>query len=84
MTRIESLPEVAAVLRGRYERVRVNVGAWDQHAALRQRFGIDRIAAYVVLDADDHVVAQTLLEPVTGGRGPVTPGRWAAWLRDPR
>jgi hypothetical protein len=84
MTRIEQSPEVARVLRDRYERVRVNVGNWDRHAALRERYGIDRIAAYVVLDAGGARVAQTVLEPVTGGAGPMTPARWIAWLEAPR
>lgn len=84
MTRLDQTPEVARVLHERYERVRVNVGHWDQHAALRQRFGIDRIAAYVVLDANGTHVAQTVLEPITGGRGPITASQWIAWLEAPR
>jgi hypothetical protein len=84
MTRLEQTPVVARVLRARYERVRVNVGAWDRHVALRQRYGIDRIAAYVVLDpATGGRVAQTTVEPVTGGRA-VTAEGWAAWLAAPR
>ncbi len=84
MTRLEQTPEVARVLHDRYERVRVNVGNWDRHAALRQRYGIDRIAAYVVLDADGRRVAQTVVEPVTGGHGPMTAAQWIAWLEAPR
>jgi len=84
MTRLDQTPDVARVLHDRYERVRVNVGRWDQHAAHRQRFGIDRIAAYVVLDANGVRVAQTVLEPITGGRGPITGAQWTAWLEAPR
>jgi thiol:disulfide interchange protein len=84
MTRLDATPEVARVLRERYERVRVNVGNWDRHAVLRERFGIDRIAAYVVLDTNGDRVAQTVLEPITGGRGPITATQWIAWLSSPR
>lgn len=84
MTDLERAGEPAAVLRDQYERVRVHVGHWDRHEALRRRFGIDRIAAYVVLDpATGERVAQTTVEPVTGGHGPMTPAMWAAWLRAP-
>jgi hypothetical protein len=84
MTRLEQLPVVATVLRERYERVRINVGEWDApSAALRQRYGIDRIAAYVVLDPHSgERVAQRTVEPVTG-HDVVTPESWAAWLQAP-
>jgi thiol:disulfide interchange protein len=84
MTRLDRTQPVASVLHERYEHVRVNVGRWDQHTALLRRFGVDRIAAYVVLDADGQRVAQTVLEPITGGHGPVTPDQWIGWLRAPR
>jgi thiol:disulfide interchange protein len=85
MTRLERTPVVAQVLRERYERVRINVGRWDTaSAALRQRFGINRIAAYVVLDpASGQPVAQRVAEPATGDTQ-VSPETWAAWLRAPR
>lgn len=84
MTRLEQTPVVAQVLRERYERVRVNVGQWDRHQALRERYGIDRIAAYVVLDpATGQRVAQTTLEPVSRGQA-ITPEQWAGWLRAPQ
>ena len=84
MTDLERQGEAAAVLRERYERVRVHVGHWDRHAELRARYGVQSIATYVVLDANTGArVAQTTVEPVTGGRGPMTPALWAAWLRAP-
>jgi thiol:disulfide interchange protein len=83
MTRLDRVPEVASVIRERYEHVRVNVGRWDQHTAMLRRFGVDRIAAYVVLDAHGRRIAQTVLEPITGGHGPVTAAQWIAWLRAP-
>ena len=83
MTRLDQTDAVSRVLHERYERVRINVGSWDRAAALRQRYAIDRIAAYVVLDADGQRVAQTVLEPITGGHGPVTAPQWTAWLEAP-
>lgn len=84
MTRLDRTPEVASALHERYEHVRVNVGRWDQHTALLQRYGIDRIAAYVVLDAEGRRIAQTVLEPITGGHGRITADQWIGWLRAPR
>ncbi len=84
MTDIDQTPTVRAVLQRRYERVRINVTDWDGHAAIRGRYGIDRIAAYVVLDpATGQRIAQTTVEPATAGT-PMTPELWARWLENPR
>jgi thioredoxin 1 len=84
MSDVEKQGEAAAVLRERYERVRVHVGHWDRHDRLREQYGVRSIATFVVLDPNTGArVAQTTVEPVTGGTGPMTPARWAAWLRNP-
>ncbi len=84
MTRLDRTADVSRVIHARYELVRVNVGQWDRHRALLARYGIDRIAAYVVLDARGEMVARTVLEPITGGHGPLTAARWIEWLEAPR
>ncbi|MBL8603132.1 MAG: thioredoxin family protein [Myxococcales bacterium] len=84
MVRIEMLSPAREVLAQRYERVTINVGNFDRHLTLLRTYGIDRIAAYVVLDAQSGMrVAQTTMEPVTQHRE-ITPERWAAWLQNPR
>lgn len=83
MMGIESEPPASEVLAARYERVRVNVGAFDRHLGLLRSYGIDRIAAYVVLDpATGMRIAQTTMEPVSNHR-PVSSETWARWLDDP-
>lgn len=84
MTRIEETPPARDVLARRYVRVRVNVGAFDRHVELLRRYGITRIAHYVVLDPDsERPVAQTTVEPISN-RAPMSSARWAAWLEAPR
>ncbi len=83
MMRLEEEPPASEVLETRYERVRINVGAFDRHRGLLRSYGIDRIAAYVVLDpATGMRIAQTTMEPVSNHR-PVTSESWARWLEDP-
>lgn len=83
MTTLEQRPEVASVLQARYERVRVHVGHWDRHESLRRTHGIDRIAAYVVVDPNSNQrVARTTVEPVSNHQ-PMTPERWISWLENP-
>ena len=85
MTRVDQMPPVVSVMSRDYERVRVNVGKWDRHEDLRDRFHIKAIAAYVVIDPKSgDVVAQTTLEPITGRVHGISPERWAAWLEHPR
>ena len=36
MARLDETSGVAATLKARFERVRVNVGKWDRHEALRK------------------------------------------------
>lgn len=81
MTQLESSEPVAGVLRERFERVRVNVGAWDRHRDLLRQFHITRVAAYVVMDpSTGAVIAQRTAEPRTG-EDHITPASWADWLR---
>lgn len=83
MMGIEAEPPASEVLAARYERVRVNVGAFDRHLGLLRTYGIDRIAAYVVLDPSTGMrIAQTTMEPVSNHR-PVSSESWARWLADP-
>ncbi|MFO0624920.1 MAG: thioredoxin family protein [Polyangiales bacterium] len=83
MTRLEETAPAREVLARRYVRVRVNVGAFDRHTALLRRFGVTRIAHYVVLDpATGERVAQTTMEPITRHE-PLSSARWAAWLEAP-
>jgi len=83
MMRLEEEPPASDVLEARYERVRVNVGAFDRHRAILRTYGIDRIAAYVVLDpATGMRIAQTTMEPISNRR-PVSSESWARWLDDP-
>jgi thiol:disulfide interchange protein len=81
MARIEDEEPAATVLAQRFERVRVNIGQWDEHRAWVERFGVRAIAAYVVLDpTSGAVVAQTTREPITSTDGALTSEQWAAWL----
>ena len=62
----------------------IDVGRFDRHRALIDRFGIERIATLVVLDGSGQRVAQTTLEPITGDAEGLTADALAAWLRQPR
>lgn len=83
VVRVSRLGAAQRVLAEKYEVVHVDVGGWDRHEALRERFHVSRIATLVVLDPDDSRVAQTTLEPVSRHQT-LTPGALAAWLADPR
>lgn len=82
MVRISREDAIAALLRERYQVVRINVGNWDRHEGLRKRYGVKSIAHYVVLDPSGKVVAQTTLEPITGQK--IEAETFARWLRDPK
>lgn len=83
VVRVSRLGAAQQVLAEKYEVVHVDVGGWDRHEALRERFGVSRIATLVVLDPDDERVAQTTLEPISRHQT-LTPEALAAWLSDPR
>jgi hypothetical protein len=82
MAKLDETAVVSETLRARFERVRVNVGKWDRHEALRDNFKVRALATYIVIDPKtSRVLAQTTLEPVTRTRGKkLTAEDWARWL----
>lgn len=82
MARLDETTVVSEVLRRRFERVRINVGRWDRHEALRENYKVKALATYIVIDAKtSRVLAQTTLEPITKKRGKkLTAEDWATWL----
>ena len=74
---------VKELLAESYETVVIDVGHFDRHQALLQRYGIDRIATLVVLDGAGQRVAQTTLEPISGAAEGLTAEALAGWLRSP-
>ena len=82
MAKLDETPLVAAAMRERFERVRINVGKWDRHEGLRQTFGVRALATYVVLDPKtSQELAKTTLEPITKPGRKLRPEDWAQWLR---
>ena len=83
MAMLDETPIVSETLRARFERVRVNVGKWDRHEALRENYRVKALATYIVIDAKtSRVLAQTTLEPITRKRGKkLTAEDWATWLK---
>ncbi len=84
MARLDEAQVVADTLRQRFERVRINVGRWDRHEALRESFGVRALATYIVLDpTTSKLLARTTLEPITRSTGrQLTADDWARWLRE--
>jgi thiol-disulfide isomerase/thioredoxin len=81
MARLDETSEVAATLKERFERVRVNVGKWDRHEGLRQRFDVHVLATYVVIEPKTSaVLAKTTLEPITKKGQRLTAFDWQRWL----
>lgn len=82
MAKLDESPIVKQALRERFERVRINIGKWDRHEALRESFGVHALATYIVIDpTTSKLLAKTTLEPITK-RGPkLTDRDWARWLR---
>ena len=82
MAKLDESPIVKQALHERFERVRINIGKWDRHEALRESFGVRALATYIVIDpTTSKLLAKTTLEPITK-RGPkLTDRDWAAWLR---
>lgn len=82
MAKLDETAVVAAALRARFERVRVNVGKWDRHEALRDAFGVRALATYVVLEPKtSELLAKTTLEPITKPSGKLSAEDWAHWLK---
>jgi thiol-disulfide isomerase/thioredoxin len=81
MARLDATPVVSTVLQARFERVRINVGKWDRHEALRQSYEVKALATYIVIDpVTSKQLAKTTLEPISK-RGPkLTADDWARWL----
>jgi hypothetical protein len=62
--------------------VRVNVGKWDRHEALRDNFGVHALATYIVIDPKtSKLLAKTTLEPITKPGQKLTAEQWARWLK---
>jgi hypothetical protein len=81
MARLDELPEIAELLRARFERVRINIGEWDRHEGLRRSHEVRALATYIVIDPkSSRVLAKTTLEPITKRGKKLTPEDWAAWL----
>lgn len=82
MAKLDETPVVADTLQRRFERVRINVGKWDRHEALRENFGVHALATYVVIDPNtSRQLAKTTLEPITRKGAKLSAEQWAAWLR---
>jgi thiol:disulfide interchange protein len=85
MAKLDETDVVAATLKERFERVRVNVGKWDRHEGLRNDYEVHALATYVVLDPKtSRVLAKTTLEPITKANPgkKLTAPDWAHWLAE--
>jgi thiol-disulfide isomerase/thioredoxin len=82
MSKLDETPAVAATLRQRFERVRINVGKWDRHEALLHNFEVRALATYIVIDPKtSKLLAKTTLEPITRKGKKLTAEQWASWLQ---
>jgi thiol-disulfide isomerase/thioredoxin len=82
MAKLDESAVVAATLEQRFERVRVNVGKWDRHEALRDNFNVHALATYIVIDPKtSKVLAKTTLEPITKPGKKLSAEDWARWLK---
>jgi hypothetical protein len=83
MARLDETELVAKARSERFERVRINVGKWDRHEALRENYAVKALATYIVIDPKtSQLLAKTTLEPITKKHGKkLTAEDWAAWLR---
>lgn len=82
VARLGELSPAREVIAERYERLFVDVGRFDRHRDLIERYGIDRIATLVILSPGGDRVAQTTLEPISNRTGLDAAGL-ASWLRNP-
>jgi hypothetical protein len=81
MAKLDETAVVSSVLHQRFERVRINVGKWDRHEALRKNFDIHALATYIVIDpTTSQVLAKTTLEPITKRGQKLSAEDWAKWL----
>lgn len=81
MAKLDETPVVAQMLHDRFERVRINVGKWDRHEALRKSFEVHALATYVVIDPKtSQELAKTTLEPITKKGQKLSAEQWAKWL----
>jgi thiol:disulfide interchange protein len=81
MAKLEAAPNVEETLRRRFERVRINIGKWDRHEALRDNFGVRALATYIVIDPKtSKPLAKTTLEPITKPGKKLTAEDWQRWL----
>jgi len=83
MAKLDETPVVSAMLQKRFERVRINVGKWDRHEALRKNFEVRALATYIIIDPKtSKLLAKTTLEPITKKSGKkLTAEAWASWLQ---
>jgi thiol-disulfide isomerase/thioredoxin len=82
MAKLDEAPIVASMLEQRFERVRVNVGKWDRHEALRDNFGVRALATYIVIDPKtSKLLAKTTLEPISRPGQKLSAEQWARWLK---
>jgi thiol-disulfide isomerase/thioredoxin len=82
MAKLDETAVVAATLKSRFERVRVNVGKWDRHEGLRKTFDVRALATYIVIDPKtSKELAKTTLEPITKKGQKISAEQWAAWLK---
>ena len=82
MAKLDEAPVVASTLEQRFERVRINVGKWDRHEALRDNFGVHALATYIVIDPKtSKLLAKTTLEPITKPGQKLSAEDWARWLK---
>jgi thiol-disulfide isomerase/thioredoxin len=81
MAKLDESPLVSRTLQSRFERVRINVGRWDRHEALRESFGVRALATYIVLEPKtSKQLAKTTLEPITKPGKKLTAEDWNRWL----
>ena len=82
MAKLDETAIVAATLKSRFERVRINVGKWDRHEALRNSFDVHALATYIVIDpTTSKLLAKTTLEPITKKGQKLSAEQWAQWLQ---
>jgi thiol-disulfide isomerase/thioredoxin len=81
MAKLDETAVVSSVLQERFERVRINVGKWDRHEALRKNFDVRALATYIVIDPKtSQLLAKTTLEPITKRGQKLSAEDWAKWL----
>jgi hypothetical protein len=82
MAKLDEVPVVAGTLKARFERVRINIGKWDRHEALRNNFGVHALATYIVIEPKtSKQLAKTTLEPITKPGRKLSAEAWAHWLK---